>query len=89
MHRGLYKTQDGKYINADVNAAANIIKKKVSTNSITNECVSGSRLPRLKSNYKHKKSNKNTIKKNDYYYLIILKKNSQINMFYLKKSFLK
>ena len=26
--RGLYKTQDGKYINADVNAAANIIKKR-------------------------------------------------------------
>ena len=26
-HRGLYITQDGKYINADVNAAANIIKK--------------------------------------------------------------
>ena len=26
-HRGLYKTQEGKYINADVNAAANIIKK--------------------------------------------------------------
>ena len=27
VHRGLYITQDGKYINADVNAAANIIKK--------------------------------------------------------------
>ena len=27
-HRGLYITQDGKYINADVNAAANIIKKR-------------------------------------------------------------
>ena len=26
--RGLYKTQEGKYINADVNAAANIIKKR-------------------------------------------------------------
>ena len=26
--RGLYKTRDGKYINADVNAAANIIKKR-------------------------------------------------------------
>ena len=29
--------------------------KKVSRTSITNDCVSGSRLPQLKSNYKHKK----------------------------------
>ena len=38
--RGLYETQNGKIINADVNAAANIIKN-VSIGLILNYCVSG------------------------------------------------
>ena len=44
IKRGLYKTQNGKHINADVNAAANIYTKNVSMNSILNDCVSGFRL---------------------------------------------
>ncbi len=40
IKRGLYETQNGKIINADVNAAANIIKN-VSIGSILSYCVSG------------------------------------------------
>ena len=49
IHRGLYKTQKGILINADVNAAANIIRK-CSRNSILNDCISGYRLPPVNQN---------------------------------------
>ena len=52
--RGLYKTQDGKYINADVNAAVKIIKK--SKHEFDYERVSKwVQTAPYKSNYKHNK----------------------------------
>ena len=38
IKRGLYKTQNGKLINADVNAAANIIRKSKQNFNIERLC---------------------------------------------------
>lgn len=41
VHRGLFKTQAGRFVNADINGAANIMKKVVSNVLKTKEIVGG------------------------------------------------